>query len=130
MRSEVTGGMDSRIRLKERVEIGGWGGASKGEHSFVENDVTRDDDLVECEVKTAIPLMVRRVAKEEAMSGAWRELMRGSSENVGIAGTAKPAEVVVGGGCAVQGEVGVGWLTAFDGRRLRRWVAVCRASTQ
>jgi hypothetical protein len=22
----------------------------------------------------------------------------------------------------------VGWRTAFDGRRLRRWVAVCRAS--
>jgi hypothetical protein len=24
----------------------------------------------------------------------------------------------------------VAWLTVFDERRLRRWVAVCRASTQ
>jgi hypothetical protein len=26
--------------------IGGWGGASKGEHIFVEDDVTGDDDVV------------------------------------------------------------------------------------
>jgi hypothetical protein len=48
--------------------------------------------------------------------------------SVGIAGTAEHAKVVVGGGCAIQGEVGVGWLTAFEGRRLRRCVAVFRAS--
>ena len=50
--------------------------------------------------------------------------------SVAIAGTTEHVKGVVGGGCAIQGEVGVGWLTAFDGRRLRRWVAVCRASAQ
>jgi hypothetical protein len=45
----VTG---TRIRLKEGVEIGGWGGASKGKHIFVEDDVTIDDDAMECELKT------------------------------------------------------------------------------
>jgi hypothetical protein len=34
--------------------------------------------------------------------------MRSSSESVMIASTAEYAEVVVGGGCAVQGEVGSG----------------------
>jgi hypothetical protein len=48
--------------------------------------------------------------------------------SVGIAGTTGHAKVVVRGGCAVQGKVG--WLTAFEGRQLRRCVAVCRASTQ
>jgi hypothetical protein len=64
--------MGTQIRLKDGVEIGGWGGVSKGKYIFVENDVTRDDDAVGCEVKTAIPLVVRGVAKEEAASGAWR----------------------------------------------------------
>jgi hypothetical protein len=62
----------NRIGLKEGVKIGGWGGANKGKHIFVENDVMRDDDAVGDEVKTAIPLVVRGVAKEEAASGARR----------------------------------------------------------
>ena len=55
-----------------------------------------------------IPLVVRGVAKEEATSGAWRQLMRSSSGSVGVAGKAEHAEVVVGGCCVVQGEVGGG----------------------
>jgi hypothetical protein len=97
--------MGTRIRLKKGVEIGGWGGASKGIHIFVEDDMTRDDDAMGGEVKIAVPLVVRRVAKEEAASGAWRQLMKGSSGGVGIAGTAEHTKVVVGGGCAVKGEV-------------------------
>jgi hypothetical protein len=59
----------NRIGLKERVEISGWGGANKGKHIFIKNDVTRDD-AVGGEVKIVIPLVVRGVAKEEATSGA------------------------------------------------------------
>jgi hypothetical protein len=102
------GRMGTRIRLKEGVEISGWGGASKGKHIFIENDVMGDDDAMGGEVKTTIPLVVRRVAKEEAASGAWRQLMGSSSGSVRVAGTSKHAEMVVGGGCAIQGEVGVG----------------------
>mgnify|MGYP000956468088 CR=1 FL=1 len=39
-------GEGNRIELKEGVEIGGWGGASKGKHIFVEDDVTREGDAV------------------------------------------------------------------------------------
>jgi hypothetical protein len=100
--------MGTWIRLKDEVEIGGWGGASKGKHIFVENDVTGDDDAMGGEVMTAIPLVDRRVAKEEATSGAWRQLMGSSSGSVRVAGTSEHAKVVVGGGCVVQGEVGGG----------------------
>ena len=62
----------NQIGLKERVEIGGWGGASKGKHIFVVNNMTRDDDAMGDEVKTAIPLVVRGVIEEEAASGAKR----------------------------------------------------------
>jgi hypothetical protein len=64
--------MGTRIRVKLGVKISGRGGASKGKHIFVKDDMTRYDDVVGGEVKTAIPLVVRRVAKEEATSGAWR----------------------------------------------------------
>ena len=49
-RCEVSGGMGTRIRLKEGVEVGGWGGAGKGKHIFVEDDMTRDDDAMGGEV--------------------------------------------------------------------------------
>jgi hypothetical protein len=68
--------------------------------------VTRDDDAVGVEVQTPIPLVVRRVAKEEAAGGARRKLMRGSSISVRVACTTEHAKVVVGGGCAVQCKVG------------------------
>jgi hypothetical protein len=41
-----------RIGLEEGVMIGGWGWASKGKHILVEDDVTRDDDVVGGEVQT------------------------------------------------------------------------------
>jgi hypothetical protein len=100
------GGGGDRIGLEEGVKIGGWRGASKGKHILVEDDVTRDDDAVGGKVQTPIPLVVRGVAKEEAAGGVRRKLMRGSSESVRVAGTAEHAKVVIGGGCAVQGEVG------------------------
>jgi hypothetical protein len=80
--------------------------ASKGKHIFVKDNVTRDDDAVGGEVQTPVPLAVRRVAKEEASGGARRKLMRGGSGSVRLAGTTEHAKVVVGRGCALQGEVG------------------------
>jgi hypothetical protein len=67
--------------------------------------VTRDDDAVGGEVQTPIPLVVRGVAEEEATSGARRKLLRGGSRSVRVADTAEHAQVVVGRGCVVHGEV-------------------------
>jgi hypothetical protein len=104
-RRGTEGGGGNRVGLEEGVKIGGWGGASKGKHIFVEDDVTRDDDAVGGEVRASIPLVVRGVAEEEAASGARRKLVRGGSKNVRVAGTTEHAQVVVGRGCAVQGKV-------------------------
>jgi hypothetical protein len=101
VRGEVPRGNGYSDRLKEGVKISGWGGASKGKHIFVDDDVMGDDDAMGGEVKIAISLVVRGLAKEEASSGAGRQLMRSSSRSVGITCTAEHIEVVVGGGCAV-----------------------------
>jgi hypothetical protein len=45
---------------------------ARGNTSSSKNDVTRDQDAVGDEVKTAIPLVVRGVIEEEAASGAKR----------------------------------------------------------
>ena len=82
------------------------------------------------EVETAIPLMVRGVCEEEAASGARGQLMRSDSRSVEIAGTTEHAKVVVKGVVSYRAKWGVVWLTAFEGRRLRRCVAVCKASAQ
>jgi hypothetical protein len=46
----------NRVGLKEGGEIGGWGGASKGKHTFVEDDVTRDDVRWETRSRQPYPL--------------------------------------------------------------------------
>jgi hypothetical protein len=79
------------VGLEEGVKIGGWGGACKGKHIFVEDDVTRDDDAVGGEVQAPIPLVVRGVAEEEVASGARRKLVRGGGGDVRVAGTAEHA---------------------------------------
>jgi hypothetical protein len=53
------------------------------------------------EVKTSIPLVIRGVAKEEAVSGARRQLMGSGGGSVRIAGTIEHAKVVIRGGCVV-----------------------------
>jgi hypothetical protein len=91
----------NRIGLEEGVKIDGWGGSSKGKHIFVEDDMTRDDDAVGGKVQTPVPLVVRRVAKEQTAGGARRKLMRSGSRSVRVAGTAEHAKVVIGRGCVV-----------------------------
>jgi hypothetical protein len=107
-RGEVPGREGCTDRTPGGSQDRGRGGAGKGKDIFVEDDVTRDDDAMGRELEAAIPLVVRGVAKEEAASGAWRQLVSGSSRRVGIAGTTKDAEVGVGRGSAVQGEIGGG----------------------
>jgi hypothetical protein len=54
-----------------------------------------------------------------------------SGGGVGVAGTTENTEVVVGGGCAIQGEVGsVVAHRLRGGGGLRRWVVVFRAFAQ
>jgi hypothetical protein len=50
--------------------------------------------------------------------------------SVGIAGIAEHTKAVIRGGCAIQAKWGVGWLATFEGRRLRRCVAVFRDFAQ
>jgi hypothetical protein len=111
-------------------EIGGWGGASKGNHIFVENDVTRDEYAVGGEVKASIPLVVTGVTEEEATSGARSSLIGSGGGSVGIAGTVEHANVVVGGGCAIQGKVGSGMAHRLRGEAVEEMCSGVLGSAQ
>jgi hypothetical protein len=56
--------------------------------------------------------------------------MGSGGRSVGIIDTAEYAKVVVRGVVPYRAKWGVGWLTTFKGRRLRRCVAVFTASAQ
>jgi hypothetical protein len=63
--------------------------------------MTGDDDVVGEEVKTVVPLVVRRVTEEKITSGAGKDLVGSGGGGVGIAGTTKDLKVVIEGGCAI-----------------------------
>jgi len=42
---------------------------------FIKDNMSRDDDAIRLEVKTAVPFVIRRIAKEDAQSGARSEFM-------------------------------------------------------
>jgi hypothetical protein len=63
----------------------------------MKGNMTRNDDAAGEEVKTSVPLMMREVTQEKTTTGAGGELMRSSGRGVGIAGTPKDPNVVIGG---------------------------------
>jgi hypothetical protein len=100
------GGTESNS-WRESRSVGGRS-HNKVKHIFAKNNVTEDEYAVGDVVKTVKPLVVRRVTKEEAASGARRLLMWSGGGSVEIAGTVEHVKVVVREGCAIKGGVGSG----------------------
>jgi hypothetical protein len=87
----------------------GWGrGVNKKENLLIKDNMTRDDDVVGMEFKASILLVVRGVTEDKAVNGVRGEFLKSSGGGVGIVGTTKDSKVGLGGGCTIQGEVGVG----------------------
>jgi hypothetical protein len=51
----------------------------------------RYDDEVCGEIKTPVPLVVRRITKENTKSGTWRKFICGRGRKIGLAFTPKNA---------------------------------------
>lgn len=73
--------------------------------------------------------MIRGVP-DEKMSGSGRKFVGSDSRDVGIEGTLEDAKMLIGGGGIEEGKKRVGWLIAWEGRQLMRYVAVFSALTQ
>ena len=83
-----------------RVRCGCGGGEREG--GLIENDMTGDNDTTRRKVIAPIPLMIRRIPKEDATSRTRCELVRCGGREVGIAGTPKNSKVIIGGRSAKE----------------------------
>jgi hypothetical protein len=59
--------------------------------------MTEDENAVRGEVEAPVPLVVRRVTKENTTCRAGRQLVRSNGNDVRITGTAEDTEVIVVG---------------------------------
>jgi hypothetical protein len=71
--------------------------------------VSRDDDVVGGEIKTPVTFVVSRVSKENISGGPRCQFLSGYGRDIRIASTTEHAQVLIGGGDSMEGEV-------WDGR--------------
>jgi hypothetical protein len=64
-----------------------------------------DHDAVSGKIKVVVPFVVRGIADEDTPGGTRSKLMWGYRGQVGIAGTPKDPEMLIGKWCVVEGGV-------------------------
>jgi hypothetical protein len=67
--------------------------------------VSGDDDVVGGEIKTPITFVVSGVSKENTSGGPRCQFVSGFGGEIRIAGTTEHAQVLIGGGNSMEGEV-------------------------
>ena len=77
----------------------------KGEIGFVKDNMTRDDDSIGDRIKTAVSLMVSRIAKEDAESRTGCKFMGSSGRKIGVTLTTENPKMIVGRRTAKEGKM-------------------------
>jgi hypothetical protein len=70
--------------------------------------VSGDDDIVGGEIKTPVTFVVSRVFEENTSGGLGCQFVSSFSREIRIAGTTEYAQVLIGGGDSMEGEVWIG----------------------
>jgi hypothetical protein len=63
--------------------------------------------------------VVSRVSKENTSGGPWCQFVSGFDGEIRIAGTTKHAQVLIGGGDSMEGEVWVGYADCLGGEMVQ-----------
>jgi hypothetical protein len=101
--------LNHRVRRKQRLQLRirrGCKGGGVGEVRLVEDNVSGDKNSARGEVKTTVPLVVRRVPEEHTPSRPRCQLVRSGGREVRVARTPEDTKVVVTMWCA---EASVVW---------------------
>jgi hypothetical protein len=77
--------------------------------------VLRDDDVAGGEIKIPITFVVSRVSEENISGGLRCGFVGGFGGEIRIAGTIEHAQVLIGGGNSMDGEVWPGHADCLDG---------------
>jgi hypothetical protein len=72
-----------------------------------------DDDVIGGEIETPIAFVIGRVSKEDTSGGPGCQFMRCLGGEVGIAGTTKHSQVLIGGGDTLESDIGAGCADRF-----------------
>jgi hypothetical protein len=73
--------------------------------------VSRDDDVVGDEIKTPVTFVVSGVSEQNTSGGPRCQFVGGCGEGIRIAGTTEHAQVLIGWGDSMEGEV---WVSCVD----------------
>jgi hypothetical protein len=77
----------------------------EGKIYLIKNNVLEDDDVVGGEIKTSVTFVVSGVSEENTSGGSGCQFVSGFGKEIRIAGTTKHAQVLIGGGDSMEGEV-------------------------
>jgi transketolase N-terminal domain/subunit len=77
--------------------------------------VSGDDNVVGGEIKTPITFVVSGVSEENTSGGPGCQFVSGFDGEIRIAGTTKHAQVLIGGGDSMEGEVWTGCADRLGG---------------
>jgi hypothetical protein len=77
----------------------------KGEIGFIKDNMMRDDDPIGGGIKTAVSLMVSRIAKEDAESRTGCKFMGSSGRKIGVTLTTEDPKMIVGRRTAKEGKM-------------------------
>jgi transketolase N-terminal domain/subunit len=70
--------------------------------------VLGDDDVVGGEIETPIAFVVSEVSEENTSGGPGCQFVSGFSREIRVAGSTEHAQVLIGGGDSMEGEVWTG----------------------
>jgi hypothetical protein len=73
------------------------GRGSEGEVCLIKNNMLGDDDVIGGEIETPIAFVIGRVSEEDTSGGPGCQFIRCLGGEVGIAGTTKHSQVLIGG---------------------------------
>jgi hypothetical protein len=77
--------------------------------------VSGDDDIVVGEIKTLVTFVVSGVSKDNIFGGSGCQFVSGFSGEIRIAATTEHAQVFIGGGDSIEGEVWAGCADCLGG---------------
>jgi hypothetical protein len=82
--------------------------------------MSRDDDVVGGEIKTPVTFVVSGVSEKNTSGGLRCQFVSGISREIRIAGTTKHAQVLIGGGNSMEGEVWTGRANRLGGEAVQQ----------
>jgi hypothetical protein len=82
--------------------------------------MSRDDNVVVGEIKTPVTFVISGVSKENTSGGPRCQFVSGSGGEIRIADTTEHAQMLIGGGDSMEGEVWAGRVDRLSGETVQQ----------